>query len=243
MGTEWKKDLLELQTLDRKMMVQAGIIMGEAAEKKQWTDRQAALAATIQAAKTAHLDCLRQIKDVELKAGSEHARLKKFTDKAQQGLKSAEDYAKAEIQIADSRKLTSEFEEQELKLMEQEIELKAALTAAEQQAKTEGAAIQAALDEISKRTAAARAELEQLKPQRPNMLAKLPEDIGGTYDRIFRHRIQNPQTHAKPAAVPLLYGKECGCCGMEQVSQTIVNVKRGNPPTVCEYCGTLLYPE
>lgn len=243
MGTEWKNDLLGLQTLDRKMMVQAGIIMGEPAEKQQWIERQEKLAAGLQAAKAAHLDCLRQIKDIELKAGSEHARLKKFTDKAQQGLKSAEDYAKAEIQIAESRKITAELEEQELKLMEQEIALKAALADAELQAKTEGVAIQAALDEISKRTAAARAELELLKPQRPALLAKLPQDIGGVYDRIFRHRLQNPQTHAKPAAVPLLYGKECGCCGMEQVSQTIVNVKRGNPPTVCEYCGTLLYPE
>ena len=243
MGTEWKSSLVELQALDRQMMVQVGIILAETAEKKSLQERQAAAAAKAAAAKTSHLDCLRQIKDVELKAGSEQARLKKFTEKAQQGLKNAEDYVKAEHQIAESRKLVAELEEQELKLMEQEEALRNALGESERQATAEKAAIQAILDELAKKTGAARTELERLKPLRPGLLAKLPDPIGSTYDRIFRHRIENPQTQAKPAAVPLVHGRECGCCGMEQVSQTIVDVKRGDRAVICEYCGTLLYPE
>lgn len=238
MANHWIDPLLLLQDVDLRLVTLNKLLAAEAAEK---TALQAPVAAAEAAAETAKLEyqaCEKRIKSLETKAESLRGKVKDFLAKTTMVTKQDE-YKAALSQIDQCKVEIAGIEEEEMVLMESEDRLKSAVDAARKKVVEVAAEVKTKLNEYIAKNQDLRTEAETLKAHRPDLAKVIPPPVISIYDRLLKRRQQ--QDHgSRPLVAALIDDKKCGGCGSTMVSQTVINVMKGQP-IACEYCNTILY--
>ncbi len=238
MANDWIDPLLLLQDVDLRLVTLTRLLNAEAADKAALQKPVTAAEAAAETAKQEYQACEKRIKTLEMKAESLRSKVKDFMAKTSMVTKQDE-YKAALTQIEQCKQEIAGLEEEEMTLLESEEKLKTAVEAARRQVAETATEVKAQLAEYAAKQQGLRAEVESLKARRPALSAVIPAPVISIYDRLLKRRLQ--QDHAsRPLVVALIDDKKCGGCGSSMVSQTIINIMKGQP-IACEYCNSILY--
>lgn len=237
MANDWIEPLLVLQDVDLRLLALEKLLAAETAERTAIQAPILAAESAAEAAKQEYQTCEKRIKALETKSESLRAKVKDFKIKTTM-VRNNEEFKAAKTQIEQCELEIAALEEEEMVLMESEDRLKSAVATAREKIVAANAEVKIKLAEHAAKIQALRTEFETLKTRRPGLAAGIAANVLSIYDRLLKRRQQQNQG-TRPLVAPLIDDKKCGGCGSTMVSQTIINVMKGQP-IACEYCNTIL---
>jgi uncharacterized protein len=136
-----------------------------------------------------------------------------------------------EIETAEQENKT--VEDDILSLMEKIDAASAAITAAEQQAKDDEAAIQAEQRELGAAISQIEAELNSVEQARQEQVSRIQPAVLAHYQKLLLSKAGIAIAEAR--------GEACSGCYMSIPPQVFVNVKKNESIITCPQCGRILY--
>ena len=223
--------LLVLQDRDRTIRVLKKELQVAPLERHESEEKLAATLAQLDAAKQKAKEIEVERKKLENEAQAKRDSIAKFQTQKFQTRKN-EEFQALNNEITRYENDIRALEDRELEFMDAAEKAKAAVTAAEQQAKTVKAQVERQLADIAAKIDAVSSQLKDLETERANLAAGTDEDLLDTFNSLFANKGE--------AVVPLEH-ETCMGCHMKVTTQTVVKVKGQREIVHCEQCGRILY--
>ena len=226
------EQLLVLQACDQEIRRLRKEMQDIPLRKQQIESRLNAHKDGLAQAEHALLETKARIKHLEGEIEAARQQIKKFRDQQLQ-IKSNIEYKALEKEIATSQSGIRKLEDDELGAMEA---VEAALGAA--QARHDALAKeQVRVDEELKaflaRTAGLGADLQRKEEERQALAAAIEPVWLARYERIFAKQ--------RDAAIALVEHGTCGSCHMKLSPSQVVDARKADTLTLCDFCGRMLY--
>lgn len=173
-----------------------------------------------------------RIKHLEGEIEAARQQIKKYRDQQLQ-IKSNVEYKALEKEIATTQAGIRKLEDQELAAME-EVETTTALA---QMRRESLAKDQKRVDEEIKaflaRSAGLAEELQRKETERTGVAAEIEPTWRARYERLFAKQ--------RDAAIALVEHGTCGSCHMKLSPAQVVDARKADTLTLCDFCGRMLY--
>jgi len=176
----------------------------------------------------------KEIKKIESLIDSKRTQIGRYRIQQMETRKNDE-YAAFNKEIGLAQKVITQWEDQQLGLMEQSELLKPDLERAEEVHAIEHKRLHAILATFDGRSENLLARQEELQEARPPLTLSIDEEILDRYERLLKNK-------NGLAVVPIEHGV-CMGCHMQMTMQTILSVKAEKEIITCSQCGRYLYTE
>ena len=223
--------LLVLQDRDRSIRTLKQELQVAPLERRESEEKLAATNAQLDAAKQKAREIEVERKKLENEAQAKRDSIAKFQLQKFQTRKN-EEFQALNNEITRYEGDIRTLEDRELEFMDAAEKTKAAVAAAEQQAKAVRGQVERQLADIAAKIDAVSAQLKDLETERANLAVGLDEDLLDTFTRLFANKGE--------AVVPLEH-ETCMGCHMKVTTQTVVKVKGQREIVHCEQCGRIHY--
>lgn len=174
----------------------------------------------------------RDRRQLELEVQAEEQKLARLKDQSMQARTNEQLWAfQHEIQFHEGQ--IRKLEDRILDLMAESERLEQSLKAAEAALVKERRQVEREKQQACERTAADQSMLEQIQKERQQVVAQLPRELYGVYERIRKKR--------KGVAVAEVIDGRCTACNLVLRLQFCQDLRRGEGVMFCESCGRILY--
>lgn len=223
--------LLVLQDRDRKIRTVKQELKMAPLESKELDQKLAAALKHFEAVKLKAKEIEVERKKLEIEAQAKRDTIAKYQTQKFQTRKN-EEFQALNNEIKRYEDEIQGIEDRELDLMESYELAKAAIATTDKETQAIKAQVERQLADISAKTGALAAQLQELEAERAKLAAGVEEDLLDTFNRLFTN---------KSEAVVALDHDVCTGCHMKITTQTSVRVKGGREIVHCEQCGRILY--
>lgn len=148
-------------------------------------------------------------------------------------VKNAKELNAVDTEINSVKKVISETEDNNIKLLEEIDVVKKELTESEQIIQEEEKKINEIQNRINEETQKSEVELKNLNEEREKILVDIPADLLCDYDFIFKKR--------DGKAIVAVKNSTCCGCYMSVPPQTVNDVRKAEQIIHCQYCSRILY--
>ena len=183
-------------------------------------------------AEHALLEARNRIKHLEGEIEAARQQIKKFRDQQLQ-IKSNDGYKALEKEIAAKQMEIRGLEDQELAAMERVEESKAAVEVRKQALGKEQVRVESEVKTFLERSTGVGGELKRKEDERQALAAGIEAVWLARYERIFAKQ--------KDAAIALVEHGTCGSCHMKLSPSQVVDARKSDSLTLCDFCGRMLY--
>ena len=180
----------------------------------------------------AQLEAKTRIKHLEGEIESARQQIKKFREQQLQ-IKSNIEYKALEKEIATAQAGIRKLEDDELGAMEAVETAQAAVQARKEALAKEQARVNEELKAFLDRSAGLGDELKRKEEERKVLAAEIDPVWRARYERIFAKQ--------RDAAIALVEHGTCGSCHMNLSPAQVVDARKAETVTLCDFCGRMLY--
>ena len=178
------------------------------------------------------LEAKTRIKHLEGEIESARQQIKKFREQQLQ-IKSNIEYKALEKEIATAQSGIRKLEDDELGAMEAVETAQAAVQARKEALAKEQARVNEELKAFLDRSAGLGDELKRKEEERKVLAAEIDPVWRARYERIFAKQ--------RDAAIALVEHGTCGSCHMNLSPAQVVDARKAETVTLCDFCGRMLY--
>lgn len=185
-------------------------------------------------AQTEHalLEAKARIKHLEGEIEAARRQIQKFREQQLQ-IKSNDGYKALEREIATVQAGIRKLEDEELAAMEAVETAQAAVAARKEALGKEQVRVDEELKAFLARSAGLGEELQRQEAERKTLAAEIEPAWLARYNRIFAKQ--------RDAAIALVEHGTCGSCHMKLSPAQVVDARKADTLTLCDFCGRLLY--
>ena len=180
----------------------------------------------------AQLEAKARIKHLEGEIESARQQIKKFREQQLQ-IKSNIEYKALEKEIATAQSGIRKLEDDELGAMEAVETAQGAVQARKEALAKEQARVNEELKAFLDRSAGLGDELKRKEEERKVLAAEIDPVWRARYERIFAKQ--------RDAAIALVEHGTCGSCHMNLSPAQVVDARKAETVTLCDFCGRMLY--
>ena len=231
--------LLDVQDKDERIANLQKMIDSVPEEKERISQELAGAEAQAEEAKLGLQKVQSKINDIESDIQAAHARIADLNTKSTT-VKKNDEYRAILDQIEAIKKQISDFEDNQLELMD---EVEEAKGACDEAAKVKDAAdkrIKAAQADLDVRAQNCQAQIEKIKSDRDELAGSIGDDQMRFYNRLIAQ--QKPGMPFRKAIVPI-EDNCCGACFLAIPPDKRNKVQAGHDVVTCGQCGAILYVE
>ncbi len=183
-------------------------------------------------AERALLEKQAHIKNLEGEIEAARTQIQKFRDQQLQ-IKSNESYKALEKEIASTQSIIRKLEDQELEAMEAVEAAKAYLADRRESLAKEQVRVDEEVKAFLARSEGLSDELQCKEEERKTLAADIEPVWLSRYERLF--------AKVRDAAIALVEHGTCGSCHMKLSPAQIVDARKADTLTLCDFCGRMLY--
>ena len=178
------------------------------------------------------LEAKTRIKHLEGEIESARQQIQKFREQQLQ-IKSNDGYKALEKEIATAQSGIRRLEDDELGAMEAVETAQDAVQARKEALAKEQARVDEELKAFLDRSAGLGDELKRKEEERKGLAAEIDPTWRARYERIFAKQ--------RDAAIALVEHGTCGSCHMNLSPAQVVDARKAETVTLCDFCGRMLY--
>ena len=178
------------------------------------------------------LEAKAKIKHLEGEIEAARQQIKKYRDQQLQ-IKSNVEYKALEKEVAAAQQGIRGLEDQELAAMEAVEEAVAASKARREALASEQVRVDEELRVFAERSAGLGDELKRKEEERKGLAADVDPTWLARYERLFAKQ--------RDAAIALVEHGTCGSCHMKLSPSQVVDARKSDSLTLCDFCGRMLY--
>jgi len=183
-------------------------------------------------AEHALLEAKNRIKKLEGEIEAARQQIKKYRDQQLQ-IKSNDEYKALEKEVAGTQQAIRGLEDQELAAMETVEENQTAVKVRHEALAKEQARVDEEVQAFLGRSAGLADELKRKEEERKAQAAGIDPTWLARYERIFAKQ--------RDAAIALVEHGTCGSCHMKLSPSQVVEARKPETITLCDFCGRMLY--
>jgi predicted nucleic acid-binding Zn-ribbon protein len=165
-------------------------------------------------------------------AAHKDGQIQKFREQQLQ-IKSNDGYKALEKEIATTQMAIRGLEDQELAAMETVETAKAAVANRQSSLASEQVRVDEELKTFAERNAGLGEELKRKEEERRQLAAEIDPTWLARYERLFAKQ--------RDAAIALVEHGTCGSCHMKLSPSQVVEARKPDTLTLCDFCGRMLY--
>lgn len=226
------EQLLVLQTCDQGIRRLRKEMQDIPLRKQQIESRLNAHQEGLAQTEHALLEAKARIKHLEGEIEAARRQIQKFREQQLQ-IKSNDGYKALEKEIATAQAGIRKLEDEELAAMEAVETAQAAVAARKEALGKEQVRVDEELKAFLARSAGLGEELQRQEAERKTRAAEIEPAWLARYNRIFAKQ--------RDAAIALVEHGTCGSCHMKLSPAQIVDARKADTLTLCDFCGRLLY--
>ena len=178
------------------------------------------------------LEAKAKIKHLEGEIEAARQQIKKYRDQQLQ-IKSNVEYKALEKEVAAAQQGIRGLEDQELAAMEAVEEAMAASKARREALASEQVRVDEELQAFAERSSGLGDELKRKEEERKGLAADVDPIWLARYERLFAKQ--------RDAAIALVEHGTCGSCHMKLSPSQVVEARKPDSLTLCDFCGRMLY--
>ena len=183
-------------------------------------------------AEHALLEAQARIKHLEGEIEAARQHIKKYRDQQLQ-IKSNDGYKALEKEIATAQSGIRKLEDQELEAMEAVETARAEVAARREALAKEQVRVGEEVKTFMDRSAGIGGELQRKEEERKTMVVGIEPVWLSRYERLFAKQ--------RDAAIALVEHGTCGSCHMKLSPSQVVDSRKADTLTLCDFCGRMLY--
>lgn len=183
-------------------------------------------------AEHALLEAQARIKHLEGEIEAARQHIKKYRDQQLQ-IKSNDGYKALEKEIATAQSGIRKLEDQELEAMEAVEKARAEVAARREALAKEQVRVGAEVKTFLDRSAGIGEELQRKEEERKALVVDIDPVWRSRYERLFAKQ--------RDAAIALVEHGTCGSCHMKLSPSQVVDSRKADTLTLCDFCGRMLY--
>jgi uncharacterized protein len=183
-------------------------------------------------AEHALLETQARIKNLEGEIEAARAQIQKYRDQQLQ-IKSNDSYKALEKEIATAQSGIRKLEDQELEAMEAVEAAKAQVAERREALAKEQVRVDEEVKAFLERSEGLNSELQRKEEERKALAAEVNPMWLSRYERLFAKQ--------RDAAIALVEHGTCGSCHMKLSPSQVVDARKSDTLTLCDFCGRMLY--
>ena len=183
-------------------------------------------------AEHALLEAKARIKHLEGEIDAARQQIQKFREQQLQ-IKSNDGYKALEKEIATAQMGIRGLEDQELAAMEAVEEAKTAAAGRHEALAKEQVRVDGEIQAFMQRSSGLGDELKRKEEERKQLVAEIDPTWLARYERLFAKQ--------RDAAIALVEHGTCGSCHMKLSPSQVVEARKSDTLTLCDFCGRMLY--
>ena len=226
------EQLLVLQACDQEIRRLRKEMDDIPLRKQQIESRLGAHKDGLAQASHALLEAKARIKHLEGEIESARQQIQKFREQQLQ-IKSNDGYKALEKEIATTQMAIRGLEDQELAAMETVETAKGAVANRQSSLASEQVRVDEELKTFAERNAGLGEELKRKEEERRQLAAEIDPTWLARYERLFAKQ--------RDAAIALVEHGTCGSCHMKLSPSQVVEARKPDTLTLCDFCGRMLY--
>lgn len=226
------EQLLVLQACDQEIRRLRREMDDIPLRKQQIESRLAAHQEGLAQSEHSMLEAKARIKQLEGEIEAVRQHIKKFREQQLQ-IKSNVEYKALEKEIATAQMGIRALEDQELAAMQAMEETQAAAKALHEALGKEQARVGEEVKAFLDRSSGLEGELKAKEEERKTLVADIEPTWVSRYERLFAKQ--------SDAAIALVEHGTCGSCHMKLSPSQIVDARKADTLTLCDFCGRMLY--
>ena len=173
-----------------------------------------------------------RIKHLEGEIEAARQQIKKYREQQLQ-IKSNEGYKALEKEIATAQGTIRNLEDQELAAMETVETARGTVAGRKTALASEQVRVDAEVQTFTERNAGLGDELQRKEDERRQLAAEIDPTWLARYERLFAKQ--------RDAAIALVEHGTCGSCHMKLSPSQVVEARKSDTLTLCDFCGRMLY--
>ncbi len=226
------EQLLVLQACDQEIKRLRKEMEDIPLRKQQIESRLGAHKEGLAQAEHAMLEARSRIKQLEGEIEAARQQIKKYREQQLQ-IKSNDEYRALEKEIASTQLGIRTLEDRELEAMQSVEETQAVAVARREALNKEQVRVEAEIQTFMGRGEGFAAELKSKEEGRKAKAAEIDPIWLARYERIFAKQLD--------AAIALVEHGTCGSCHMKLSPSQVVDSRKADTLTLCDFCGRMLY--
>jgi uncharacterized protein len=226
------EQLLVLQACDQEVMRLRKEMDDIPLRKQQIESRLGAQKDGLQRAEHALLEAQVRIKNLEGEIEASRKQVQKYREQQLQ-IKSNDGYKALEKEIATTQVGIRKLEDQELELMEAVEAARGEVAERREALAKEQVRVDEEVGEFLKRGESLAGELRAKEEERKGLAGAIDPTWLSRYERLFAKQ--------RDAAIALVEHGTCGSCHMKLSPSQVVEARKSDSLTLCDFCGRMLY--